>query len=205
MSFMKNLIFDFGGVIIDIQPMAYVSELLNMGCNDLQGLHAAFIQEGVYRKFETGQLSASEFRDRIRHCLSDHASDEEIDHAWNLIIGEIPAHRIQWLQELKAKYRTFLLSNTNPIHYEHYQEYTLRTFGFPLNSLFEKAYFSFQMDMYKPDHEIFEFVLNDSGLNPAETVFIDDMAENVEAARKCGMSGIVVKPGDDVTEIMKDF
>lgn len=205
MPIIKNLIFDFGGVIIEIKPMVYVSALLDMGCSDLPGLHDAFVKEGIYRKFETGQLTSDEFRDRIRVALPDHASDQAIDHAWNLILGEIPAHRIQWLQQLKSKYRTFLLSNTNPIHFDYYQEYMVRTFNVSLDSLFEKAYYSFQIGMYKPDREIFEFVLSDNGLDPSETAFIDDMAENIEAAKQIGLQGIHLHSGADITEIMKDF
>jgi putative hydrolase of the HAD superfamily len=199
----KNLIFDFGGVIIDIHPMTYVEEMLKLGNTNVSEMHESFIREKVYRRFETGALSADEFRDLIRANLPNHATNAQIDHAWNLIIGEIPGHRMDFLVSLKAKYRTFLLSNTNPIHYDHYQEYTRKTFGMPsLDSLFEKAFFSFKLGLYKPDHDIFQFVLQDSGLDPAETVFIDDMEENVEAARQCGMQGIHLAEGMDVTEIL---
>lgn len=203
---LKNLIFDFGGVIIEIDPMAYVGEIQELGCNDLQGMHESFLKDGVYRQFETGTLSAEAFRARIRKFLPDHAPDSRIDHAWNLIIGGIPEHRVRFLESLRSKYRTFLLSNTNPIHYGHYQDYVRKTFHFPsLDSLFEKAYYSFQIGRYKPDLEIFEFVLQDSGLNPSETLFIDDMEENIVAARQCGLQGLHVPEGADFMELMKSL
>ena len=199
----KNLIFDFGGVIIDIHPMTYVEELLKLGSKSVREMHETFVREQVYRKFETGVLSADQFRELVRAHIPNHASNARIDQAWNLIIGEIPPYRFDFLVSLKPEYRTFLLSNTNPIHFDYYQEYTRKTFGLPsLDSLFEKAYFSFKIGLYKPDHDIFHYVLNDSGLDPAETVFIDDVEENVEAARQCGMQGIHLSEGMDITEIV---
>ncbi len=197
----SNIIFDFGGVIMNIDPMAYVGRLMAMGCSDLRGMHESFIREGVYRGLESGTLSPAAFRDRIRQFLPNHATDQEIDHAWNLILQDIPVHRIEFLRSLKSKYRTFLLSNTNPVHLEHFRDYTRNAHGIELDSLFEKSYYSFQIRRYKPDHEIFEYVIRDSGLIPGETLFVDDLAENVEAARQCGIQGIHLSPGMDVTEI----
>ena len=198
----KNVVFDYGGVIMDIRPMAYVEEMIRLGCPDIRALHERFTQQQVYRRFETGQISAGEFRDLVRTGIPDHASDALVDHAWNLILGDIPRHRFDLLQALKPKYRTFLLSNTNPIHYDFYQDYARKNFGIPsLDSLFEKAFFSFQIGLYKPDHDIFHYILKDGGLDPSETVFIDDMAENVEAARQCGMQGIHLAEGMDVTSL----
>ena len=199
----KNLIFDYGGVIMDIHPMAYAEEMIRLGCPDIARLHESFMQQQVYRKFETGIISVDEFRGLVRAGLPNHATDSQIDHAWNLILGEIPLHRIEFLRSLQPKYRIFLLSNTNPVHYEFYQDYARKTFGLPsLDSLFEKAYYSFKIGLYKPDHDIFHFVLKDCALDPAETAFIDDMAENVEAAKACGLQGIHIAGGSDVVEVI---
>ncbi len=197
----KNIIFDFGGVIMNIDPMAYVGQMMSMGCNDLRGMHDSFLKDGIYRKFESGLLSPAEFRERIRMNLPNHAADHEIDHAWNLILRDIPGHRVEFLKSLKSRYRAFLLSNTNPIHYDFYHDYTRREFGIELDSLFEKSYYSHLINRYKPDHEIFEYVLQDSGLKAEETLFIDDLAENVESARQCGLQGFHLTAGKDVAEI----
>ncbi len=198
----KNLIFDYGGVIMDIRPMTYIEEVIRLGATNVQEMHDAFMRDQVFRRFETGKLSPAEFRDLVRGFLSNHASDADIDHAWNLILGEIPPHRIEFLRSVRTKYRIFLLSNTNPVHYDFYQEYARKTYGLPsLDSLFDKAYFSFQIGMYKPDHDIFHFVLKDSGLKPEETAFIDDMKENVEASVECGIQGIHLTPGTEITDL----
>ena len=201
-SRIKNIIFDYGGVIMDIDPMAYVGEMIRLGCRDVKGLHESFMDRQVYRKFESGHITAGEFRDLIRAGLPNHATDAQIDHAWNLILREVPPHRVEFIRSLRPGYRTFLLSNTNPIHYGFYQDYARNRFGLPsLDSLFDKAYFSFLIGRYKPDHDIFQYVIEDSGLDPAETVFIDDMAENVEAARACGLHGIHLAQGMDITKL----
>lgn len=198
----KNLIFDYGGVIMDIRPMTYIEEVIRLGATNIQEMHDAFMRDKVYRQFETGTLSPAGFRDLVRGFLPNHASDAELDHAWNLILGEIPPHRIEFLRSIRSRYRIFLLSNTNPVHYDFYQEYARKTYGLPsLDSLFDKAYFSFQIGMYKPDHDIFHFVLKDSGLKPEETAFIDDMKENVEASVECGIHGIHLTPGTEITDL----
>jgi putative hydrolase of the HAD superfamily len=199
----KNLIFDFGGVIIPVDPMAYASGLMDLGCPDVLSLHESFLKEEVYVRFEKGEMSTDEFRMMMRTGLSRPVTDEQLDRAWNLILGEIPPHRVSFLESLKSKYRTFLLSNTNKIHYDRYQSQFRETFGYPsLDSLFEKAYYSFQVRLYKPDPAIFEFVISDSGLNPEETLFIDDYEINIEAAKRLGLQTIHLTDGMEVADLI---
>jgi glucose-1-phosphatase len=199
----KNIIFDFGGVIIPVDPMAFAGGLMNLGCTDVLSLHERFMAEEVYSRFEKGEMNPGEFRMMLRTGLNDHVSDEQLDKAWNLIIGEIPPHRVDFLDKLRSKYRTFLLSNTNKIHYDFYQEQFRKIYGYPsLDSLFEKAYYSFHLKLYKPDPAIFEFVLKDSGLKPEETLFVDDYASNIEAAKKLGLHTIHLEEGMEVVDIL---
>ena len=90
----KNIIFDFGGVIIPVDPMAFAGGLMNLGCTDVLSLHEFFIREQVYTRFEKGEMSPAEFRMMLRSGLNDHVTDKQLDQAWNLIIGEIPQHRV---------------------------------------------------------------------------------------------------------------
>jgi len=200
----KNIIFDFGGVIIPVDPMAFAGGLINLGCTDVLSLHEFFLREQVYMRFEKGEISPGEFRMMLRSGLSHPVTDEQIDEAWNLILGEIPPHRVTFLESLRPGYRTFLLSNTNKIHYDRYQAQFGKTYRYlSLDHLFEKAYYSFQLGLYKPDPAIFEFVINDSGLNPEETLFIDDFQTNVEAAKQLGLHTIHLTNGMEVANIMK--
>lgn len=202
----KNIIFDFGGVIIPVEPMAYARGMIDLGCRDMSGLHERFIRENIYIRLEKGEMSPAEFRDELRSGLDNHASDEQLDKAWNLILGEIPPHRVKFLEEVKRICRTFLLSNTNKIHYDRYQEQFCRTYGYrSLDDLFEKAYYSFQIGLYKPDAAIFDHILKDSRLIPSETLFIDDNLSNVEAAKKIGLHVIHLSDGSEVSGVVKSL
>jgi glucose-1-phosphatase len=198
----RNIIFDFGGVILPVDPMAFAAGLMELGCTDVLAVHERFMSEHVYSRFEKGEMSPGEFRMMLRRGLPNHATDEQLDQAWNLILGEIPPYRVRFLESLKPEYRTFLLSNTNKIHYDRYQEQFRETFGYSsLDNLFEKAYYSFHLGLYKPDPAIFKFVLNDSGLKPEETLFVDDYASNIEAAMKLGLQTIHLEEGMEVVDI----
>jgi glucose-1-phosphatase len=199
----KNIIFDFGGVILPVDPMAFAAGLIELGCTDVLAVHERFMTEHVYSRFEKGEMSPGEFRLMLRAGLPNHATDQQLDQAWNLILGEIPSHRVRFLVSLKPEYRTFLLSNTNQIHYDRYQEQFRETYGYPsLDNLFEKAYYSFHLGLYKPDPAIFKFVLNDRGLNPEETLFVDDYASNIEAAKSLGLQTIHLTEDIEVSNIL---
>jgi glucose-1-phosphatase len=199
----KNIIFDFGGVIIPVDTMAYASGMISLGCKNIAGLHEQFVKNHVYMRFEKGRISPDEFRALLRTGFDNPVSDEELDHAWNLMIGEIPPHRVKFLESIRDKYRLFLLSNSNKIHFDYYNGQFIKAYGYSsLNDLFERAYYSFMLKLYKPDPAIFEYVLTASGLNPSETMFIDDNQANVEAANKLGIQGIHLSDGMEVAKII---
>lgn len=199
----RNLIFDFGGVIIPVDPMAYAAGLTDLGCPDVLNLHEFFLREQVYTRFEKGEMSPEEFRLMLRRGMNRPVTDEQLDHAWNLILGEIPPHRVAFLESLRSGYRTFLLSNTNKIHFDRYQSQFRKTYGYAsLDNLFEKAYYSFRVGLYKPDPAIFEFVIEDSRLDPEETLFIDDYEDNIASAKKLGLQTIHLVDGMEVANIL---
>jgi putative hydrolase of the HAD superfamily len=119
-----------------------------------------------------------------------------IDGAWNAMLGVLPEERWNLLGSISQYYRTFLLSNTNAIHLNYYFNYLQGIYGtFGYLHLFEKAYFSHEIHMRKPNADIFEHVVTDSGINPGETLFIDDFIENIETASKLGFQTIhLTKP-----------
>ncbi|MEJ7768558.1 MAG: HAD-IA family hydrolase, partial [Chitinophagaceae bacterium] len=123
---------------------------------------------------------------------NDTLSVEQIRTAWNAMLLDIPAGRIDFLLGLKKRYRIFLLSNTNAIHHEAFQQIELKTTGDPvtLNDCFEKAYYSHEIGLRKPDGEIFEYVLNTNRLIAEQTLFIDDTLSNVEAANSINIKGL---------------
>jgi len=198
----RNIIFDFGGVICDIDIGRTEEKFRSFGPAKEEKPdskeHRSLRFEKLVAALETGNLSPQEFREIIKNHYRKTLSDEEIDDAWNALLLNIPEERIRLLESVRNKYRIFLLSNSNEIHYQRYLE-DLQGFGYPdFDHLFEKAYFSFRIGLRKPEPGIFRHVLAENHLVPGETLFIDDTLQHVEAARLCGMQGFHLDEGKDI-------
>ncbi len=145
-------------------------------------------EEAFFNEYEKGLLSDVEFRARVRKMLAVEVTDKQIDDAWNAMLGDIPNERLQLLQRLGKKHRVFLLSNTNSIHLQHFNGIVKKVSGRPvLDEFFEQAYYSHLLKMRKPDLEIFDHVLKENKLNPAQTLFLDDNVDNLRAAEQAGI------------------
>jgi glucose-1-phosphatase len=183
-----TIIFDFGGVVLDIDPSLTLKELANLGFKNTDVFITSEFQEGVMNKFERGILTPELFRQKVREFLNTDVSDQNIDDAWNALLLDIPKERIAVIEAVRKNYKTFLISNSNEIHYDVYVRDLQLRFGYhEFDQLFDKAYFSFDLHLSKPNPEIFEFVLNQHRLVPSKTLFIDDTFEHIEAARKLGL------------------
>lgn len=187
----KNIIFDFGGVLLPIEISKTALEFERLGLSDFENIYSMKKQVRFFDDFEKGNIPASAFRSEIRKHYKRPLSDEEIDFAWNALLGELPPGRFNFLKELGEKYNLYLLSNTNSIHYSAFINTLNQTFGKDqFEKLFVKTYYSFQMGSRKPDKRIFGMVIRDSGVNPQETVFIDDNLDNAMAAQNAGLNAI---------------
>ncbi len=184
----RNIIFDFGGVVLDIDPELTKQELLNLGVKNVELFNTPEFRDGVIGKFERGILTPEGFRQKVRETLGTDISDQKIDDAWNALLFDIPKERIAVIEAVRNHYKTFLLSNSNEIHYDVYVRDLQLRFGYrEFDLLFDKAYFSFDLHLSKPNPEIFEFVLNQHRLVPQETLFIDDTLEHLVTARTLGL------------------
>jgi len=191
----RNIIFDLGGVILNINPALTVDAFRNLGCKDFyEGDNESLCKELFYN-LENGSSSPEVFRDNVRMMFVNHKNDEEIDRAWTAMILDIPAVRVRYLEELKKSYRIFLLSNTNEIHRRKFHRDFEAGFGYSFYDLFERNFYSHEMGMRKPNLQIYLKALSTAGLVPEETLFIDDMEENTEAARSAGMKVLHIQPG----------
>lgn len=201
---LKNIIFDFGGVIIDIDETLTINEFAKLGMGDMSKAASPEFTE-LIRKFERGIFTPDIFRNKLRDFLDLSATDQEIDDAWNALLFDIPSERIEVIEQVKKNYNIFLLSNSNEIHYDLYvRDLQLRFDYTEFSELFHQAYFSFDVHLSKPDLEIYEFILNQEGLEPEETLFIDDKAENIEAAAKLGIQTYhLIKP-ERIRDIFKN-
>jgi putative hydrolase of the HAD superfamily len=183
----KNIIFDFGGVILNIDMNRTTEAFKELKFTDFENASKKFRETRLFSRYEIGTVSDEDFRNEIISQFKNPVSFEVFDQAWNLTLLDFPKKNIDILKELSKTHRLFLLSNTNKIHYDSYIETFRNQFGFELRSLFEKSYFSHEIGMRKPNPEIFLKVLSENQLLPEETLFVDDFAENRKAAAELGI------------------
>lgn len=187
----KNILFDLGGVFLNID-----FQLTNKAFKDL-GVHRfeeMFNQQHVndlFELLEMGKLSESDFYDEFRKESGTNLTNEQIKNAWNALLLDFPEERIQWLEEIKGKYNIYLFSNTNQIHYDQFIiDFTKAYPEKDFNSYFIKAYYSQTLGLRKPNANSFEKIIEEQSLKPLETLFIDDTLKNIEGAKKVGLQTI---------------
>jgi len=184
----RHIIFDLGGVILNIDYKLSAEAFKKLGANDFDELYSQAKQSELFDRLETGRISLNDFRNEVRRIFEATWSDTEIDSAWNAMLLDLPPARIELLQELKKRYKIYLLSNTNQIHYDQYGRMLRERFGLnDLSEVFDKAYYSHEVGMRKPDAEVFEFVLNANAAEANETLFIDDSIQHIEGAKRIGL------------------
>lgn len=187
----KNIIFDLGGVILNIDYNLSSEAFKKLGIGNFDEVYSQASQSMLFDKLETGKISAAKFRNQLREISGLDLNDNEIDDAWNKMLLDLPAYRIEILKKAATKYRTFLFSNTNIIHLEAYTKDLLKEHNIEsLNHLFEKAYYSHEMGMRKPNVEAFNEIINQNNLNKEETLFIDDSIQHIEGAKEAGIKTI---------------
>jgi len=202
----KNIFFDFGGVLCDLDISKTEKRFFELGLKNFDSGYSVTERDDLFRKLERGAISPQQFRDSLKKFFTRSVSDEEIDQSWNELLIGIPEERIRLLEKIRLNYRIFLLSNSNEIHYNKFLSDFKSRFGYNgFNDLFEKAYFSFQIQLQKPSKEIFEFVLNDSNLAADETMFIDDSVQHVHGAARAGIQGyhLNLEKGEQVTDLFE--
>ena len=198
----ENIIFDLGGVILDIDINKAKEELRKLGLEEIDDLFGLGHAGSFFKDHEQGKISDDEFVDEIHRRMKGAAGLDEIRDAWNSMLLKFPPERIEFLQELKSRFRLFLFSNTNGIHLEAFRKLYNNSFeGQLLDDLFEKAYYSHLMQLRKPDKKSFEYIINDQNLDPARTLFIDDAEINVKGAIEAGLQGLHLKKGERLEEL----
>jgi FMN phosphatase YigB (HAD superfamily) len=189
MNKIKNIIFDYGNVIFKIDFNRAQHSFSELGIKNVENFFAHKAHNPIFDQFEQGFISSAEFREGIREVAGiPGLTDTEIDHAWNSLLIGVPEPNHDLLLQVKEKYRTFLLSNNNEIHYNWIMDYLMRVHQLESNAIFfEKDYYSHLMKMRKPNPEIFEYVLKEHQLDPTETLFIDDSPQHLKTAASLGM------------------
>lgn len=202
LSTIKNIIFDLGGVLLNIDHEAPLRAFKKLGIDNFEQLYSKAKQTSLFVDLETGKISPDTFRREIRKALHASVTDQEIDQAWNSILLDFPKGSITLLLRLRTEYRTFLLSNTNAIHYECFTNRLEKDYGYKaLSEIMEKDYYSHVLKLRKPGLEVYQAVLKKSGLEASETLFIDDSEVNIEAAKQVGLITYHLKDGESVVDI----
>ncbi len=193
----KNIIFDFGNVICDIDFNKTVEAFKRLGGEHFSISLEDYIHHPVFGALESGNITNDEFYDQIRQLLGVEVSNEEIRLAWTALIINSDQERITLLQDLGINYRLFLLSNTNDMHIDISFKRIATTFNVDFEQLFEKVYFSHQLKLIKPDDDIYQYVFKDAGIKPEETLFIDDNKQNIATAKRLGMQVYLFNPSKE--------
>ena len=200
----ETIIFDFGGVILDIDPQRTINEFVKLGFNDLGKVDSEEFTQ-LIRKFERGIFTPEVFRSKMKTFLGIEITDQQFDDAWNALLYDIPGERIEIIEQVKENYQILLLSNSNEIHYDLYVRDLQLRFGYrEFADLFHDAYFSFDVHLSKPDIEIYEFVKYQHDLDPETTLFIDDRIDNIEAAQQAGLQAYLLQKPERIRDIFTD-
>ena len=184
----KNIIFDLGGVIIDLERRMAVDALDRLGIKDSSALLGEYEQKGPFLMLEKGEISSSEIYDILLPQCKHGTTCNDIRDAFEQFLREIPVERLKLLEQLREKgYKLYVLSNTNPIMYNHWIDNAFRQNGKSVNDYFDGIVVSYQERMCKPDPQIFKKVTDRYNLKPEETIMLDDSQANVEGARSIGL------------------
>lgn len=196
MQGIKNIIFDLGGVIINLDNQRTEDAFTALGVKDFRSYFGHGHAISFFSEYEVGRISDQQFIDSIRQLTGISVSDQVIIDSWNALLLDFPSERIQLLQQLGKTYRLFLFSNTNALHLAALQQIYINTFGGgSLEDHFEKTYYSHLLGMRKPDLASYEYILRENQLNAEETMFVDDAIVNVEGAEHAGLKGLFLRPG----------
>jgi putative hydrolase of the HAD superfamily len=194
----KNIVFDFGGVLITLNREEAVNRFREAGLKNAEELLSVYHQKGIFLELEEGKLSKEEFYEAVRKETGTFISNEAIDFGWMGFLKELPEYKLTMLEELRQKgYRLYLLSNTNPVVMSWAYSPAFSPQGKTIDEYFDKLYLSYQIGYTKPHPEIFRFMFDDSGMIPSETLFIDDGTANIEAGKESGMKTYLAGNGED--------
>ncbi len=204
MTLIRNIIFDFGGVIYDIDFQRSIDEFQKLGVDNFDQLYSKAIQDKLFENLETDLCTPKDFLIELGSYFKSDVSETQIKAAWNALLIGYRKERLQMLKNISQFYNIYLLSNTNRFHYavyiEEFKEITgLKSF----NELFKKTYLSFNIKSRKPDLEPYLYVLNDAEIAAHETLFIDDSSQNMKSAKDLGIHTyfLDLSKGEDVLDL----
>ena len=205
MSTIKNIIFDLGGVLLNISYAKTSDAFKKLGVGNFDEVYSQARQTTLFDDYETGKISSEQFIQRVKKMLGLSCSEEAIISAWNAMLLDFPNERMELLTQLRNKYNIALLSNTNEIHKEAfdkilYQQHQLNS----LDEIFSKTFYSHEIKLRKPNKDCFEFVLTACNFNKNETVFFDDSEQHIKGATLAGIKSCFVNDGKTILDFFDE-
>lgn len=195
----KNIIFDLGGIFINIDYLKTENAFITLGVTNFNDLYNQQKSSSLFEDLETGKITPPQFCNALKNLTQLPLSNEQIFTAWNAMLGHFQKEKLIWLQTLKSQYNLYLFSNTNQIHFEAFNAILETDTGFSnLDSFFIKSYYSHQMKLRKPYPSSFSFILKEQKLIANETLFFDDTEVNIQGALKAGIQAILVNPTENI-------
>lgn len=182
----KNIVFDLGGVIAHLVKERSIERFEQIGVHDISKILDAYVQTGIFLAVEDGSLSKEEFRVQLSKHAGRELTHDEIYWAYMGFVAEIPQYKLDYIENLKNEYNIYILSNTNPYIMEFSESRDFSKKGLPLSHYYHKKFASFEMGAVKPDRKIFEKMIEETGLIPQETLFVDDGPQNIAIGKELG-------------------
>lgn len=197
-SKVRAIIFDFGGVLIDLDKQQCIHQLKEVTGYDFSHMLGDYVQSDIFMQFERGLISKNVFYDEVRRISGSTASDEAIRDAWNAFLLDVPIKKKLLVYELHRHFNVFLLSNTNAIHIEHSFNAEFNSNGFSVSDYFDQCFFSNEMHLAKPEPGVFEYVLNHIHYPSSACLFLDDGEANIDVAASLGFQTYLVRPKENL-------
>ena len=202
----KNIIFDLGGVLLNLNYQATIDAFVEIGIKDFSSLYSQKGQKQIFDDFETGKITSNQFISSIQSLTHNYISKDEIIIAWNAMLLEINPKKLDYLLSIKERFRIFLLSNTNEIHISKFEGVLAKKNELEkFYNCFEKVHYSSRLSLRKPNVDCFKTVLEINQLNASETIFIDDSIQHIEGALKCGIKAYLFPQNYTIQDWLPDI
>ncbi|MEO7524022.1 MAG: HAD family phosphatase [Ferruginibacter sp.] len=202
MNQIKNIIFDLGGVLLDLDFTKPPEAFKKLGFPQFESMFSQFKVDQLFEKLEKGMIDEREFYTIMLKVGKEGTTPDQIKFAWNSMLLDFRTESLEYLKKLAPEFNLFLLSNTNSIHLEAVNSILKKQTGLSsLNSFFTKSYYSHFIGLRKPDNNIFEFVAKDAGIQANETLFIDDTKDNIYTAQRLGFKTHLLLPGEKIEKL----
>lgn len=198
----KNIIFDLGGVILNINYNKTKDAFIRLGYSNFEEMYNQYSADALFENLETGKISNEAFYKQVIEQHKGALSPEQVRGAWNSMLLDFRPKSLEFLKQLAQGYQLYLLSNTNAIHMEAFKKlFSAQTGYLDLDAFFTKAYYSNEVNLRKPNADIFEYVLKDAGILAEETLFVDDSFNNIDAAKELGFKTHLLLEGEKIQDL----